>query len=192
MKGKAILVDPVPIAASEKLKQVLQDCLLVQAQQVCLSIMTQSYVGEGQCPVILARTNAIRMIQSFKQVRPECLPRTSVNSSTCSALKSACFACWRLGPLLSCRQRIRQRGTCKACCGASPLFCLPGESCCPSFRMATGAAVAASGTSRAIPFEIINIRYAFLLFTSCCSPPPQQVLLCMPVNLPFQKGVQEV
>ena len=41
MKGKAILVDPVPIAASEKLKQVLQDCLLVQAQQVCLSLTTQ-------------------------------------------------------------------------------------------------------------------------------------------------------
>jgi len=49
MKGKAILVDPVPIAASEKLKQVLQDCLLVQAQQVCLSITTQPCVGVGQC-----------------------------------------------------------------------------------------------------------------------------------------------
>ena len=41
LKGKAILVDPVPTAASEKLKQVLQDCLRVQAQQVCLSITTQ-------------------------------------------------------------------------------------------------------------------------------------------------------
>lgn len=34
MKGKAILVDPVPNAATEQLKALLQDCLLVQAQQV--------------------------------------------------------------------------------------------------------------------------------------------------------------
>ena len=34
VKGKAILVDPVPNAATEKLKRVLQDCLLAQALQV--------------------------------------------------------------------------------------------------------------------------------------------------------------
>ena len=36
VKGKAILVDPVPNAATDKLKHLLQDCLLAQALQVRL------------------------------------------------------------------------------------------------------------------------------------------------------------
>ncbi len=36
VKGKAILVDPVPNAATDKLKHILQDCLLAQALQVRL------------------------------------------------------------------------------------------------------------------------------------------------------------
>ena len=36
VKGKAILVDPVPNAATDELKRLLQDCLLAQALQVCL------------------------------------------------------------------------------------------------------------------------------------------------------------
>ena len=34
VKGKAILVDPVPNAATDTLKHILQDCLLAQALQV--------------------------------------------------------------------------------------------------------------------------------------------------------------
>ena len=46
VKGKAILVDPVPNAATDKLKRILQDCLLAQALQVCLypHTMTRSKV----------------------------------------------------------------------------------------------------------------------------------------------------
>jgi hypothetical protein len=43
VKGKAILVDPVPIAATDKLKGLLQACLLAQAQQVCV----QAYASQA-------------------------------------------------------------------------------------------------------------------------------------------------
>ena len=42
VKGKAILVDPVPSAATDKLKGLLQACLLAQARQVFVQAYTYS------------------------------------------------------------------------------------------------------------------------------------------------------